>query len=129
MCRGDVTDVPQRNPLSGFSISCVRTVRVQAVCSERTLPFVGFGVWWFLLVMSAHIRQPVREQPDTGYWKIPRADFAAAHLLLGCGGGWEEGIVKLQRRPKGTFMSAFSNKSFSHYRCVEATLYFSAIVQ
>ena len=26
-------------------------------------------------------------------------------------------------------MSAFPNKSFSHYRCVEATLLFSAVAQ
>ncbi len=37
--------------------------------------------------------------------------------------------VKLQRRTRGTFMSAFSNKSFSHYRCVEAALPFSAVAQ
>ena len=37
--------------------------------------------------------------------------------------------VKLQRRTRGTFMSAFSNKSFSHYRCVEAALLFSAVAQ
>ena len=37
--------------------------------------------------------------------------------------------VKLQRRTRGTFMSAFSNKSFSHYRCVEEALPFSAVAQ
>ena len=30
--------------------------------------------------MSVHIRQSVREQPDTGYWKCPGADFAADRL-------------------------------------------------
>ena len=33
------------------------------------------------------------------------------------------------RRTRGTFMSALSNKSFSHYRCAEVTLPFSAVTQ
>ncbi len=37
--------------------------------------------------------------------------------------------VKSQRRTRGTFMSALSNESFSHYRCVEVTLPFSAVAQ
>ena len=31
--------------------------------------------------MSVQFRQPVREQPDTGYWKCRRADSAAACFL------------------------------------------------
>ena len=38
--------------------------------------------------------------------------------------GW---TVKSQRRTRGTFMSALSNKSFSHHKCVEATLPFRAV--
>ena len=37
--------------------------------------------------------------------------------------------VKSQRRTRGTFMRVLSNKSFSHYRCVEAALPFSAVAQ
>ena len=37
--------------------------------------------------------------------------------------------VKLQRRTRGTFMSALSNESFSHYLCAEVTLPFSAVAQ
>ena len=33
------------------------------------------------------------------------------------------------RRTRGTFMSALSNKSFSHHRCAEVTLPFSAVAQ
>ncbi len=35
---------------------------------------------WEIFVMSAHIIRRVREQPDTGYRKNQRADFAAARL-------------------------------------------------
>ena len=38
-------------------------------------------------------------------------------------------LVKPQRRTRGTFMSALSNKSSSHHRCVEAALLFSAVAQ
>ncbi len=37
--------------------------------------------------------------------------------------------IKSQRRTRGTFMSALPNKSFSHYRCAEVTLPFSAVAQ
>ncbi len=37
--------------------------------------------------MCVHIRQSVREQPDTGYWKCQRAAFATARLNGGMGRG------------------------------------------
>jgi hypothetical protein len=44
------------------------------------MDFPETGVFW---VMSAHIRQPVREQPDTGYRKSLPTDAPAPDL--GCG--------------------------------------------
>ena len=38
-------------------------------------------------------------------------------------------MAKSGRRTRGTFMRVLSNKSFSHYRCVEGTLHFSAVAQ
>ncbi len=72
------TESPPENRTAGFSISCVRTVLVQAVCFGRTLPlgcfWSGFGI---LGSMFAHIRQSVREQPDTGYRKSLPSCFPA----------------------------------------------------
>ena len=70
-------DGTEPKPGPGFSISRVRTVHVHSVCSERTLLF------WFVMfvrcwAMFAHIRQSVREQPDTGYRKSLPAYTAAA---------------------------------------------------
>ena len=75
-----------RKKAAAFSISCVRTVHVHAVCSVRTLPFDFFYAGGFG-AMFVHIRQRVREQPDTGYRKCRRADFAAARLNFYLGGG------------------------------------------
>ena len=71
MCGG--TAEPQKAGML-FHI-CVRTVLIHAVCSERTLIlFCGCITVWFW-AMSAQIRQSVREQADTGYWKIRMAYF------------------------------------------------------
>ncbi len=77
-----------QNKPSAISISCVRTVHVHAVCSGRTLPFLFLGSVGFL-AMFVHIRQRVREQPDTGYRKWLTAYFAAA---LAVGGFWGSGL-------------------------------------
>jgi hypothetical protein len=57
---------------SAVSISGVRTVRVQTVCSVRTLTFLGAGMFFVVGSMSVHIRQSVREQPDT--WILETAE-------------------------------------------------------
>ena len=61
-----------QNKTAAFSISCVRTVRVQSVCSVRTLTFLGTGMFFVVGSMSVHIRQSVREQPDT--WILKTAE-------------------------------------------------------
>ena len=39
------------------------------------------------------------------------------------------GLAELRRRTRETFMSAFSNESFSHEVCAEGTLPFRAVAQ
>ncbi len=51
--------------------------------------FLLFWVFGFL-AMFVHIRQGVREQPDTGYWKSLPPYFATPALLRCWGDEWEE---------------------------------------
>ena len=46
-------------------------------------PFFVFYNAWFSWSMFVHIRQPVREQPDTGYRKSLLFYFAPAPVYLG----------------------------------------------
>ena len=70
---------------AGFSISVFGrfAYTLSALCGHYLGVF--FGCFGFL-VMSVHIRQCVREQPDTGYWKSLLAYLGA---IPGCGGGYE----------------------------------------
>ena len=58
----------------------VRTVLVYFVCSGRTLHLKFFGNAKSFMAMSGHIRQSVREQADTGYWKSLLPWFSALVL-------------------------------------------------
>ena len=60
------------------------------LCSD--IDFLGFGMDLIFGPMSVHIIRPVREQPDTGYWKSLPPYFAAAP---GFWGGCGDGVVCL----------------------------------
>ena len=58
------------------------------LCSD--IDCLGFGMDLIFGPMSVHIIRPVREQPDTGYWKSLLPYFAAAP---GFWGGCGDGVV------------------------------------
>ena len=58
------------------------------LCSD--IDFLGFGMDLIFGPISVQSRQPVREQPDTGYWKSLLSYFAAAP---GFWGGCGDGVV------------------------------------
>ena len=89
--------------LSGKGAGGCRKIR------QQTFPYPVFGrftytlsaldvhylVWFWVvcgvLVMCVHIRQSVREQPDTGYRKCLLSYFAAS--TLGDGRGWRKSLA------------------------------------
>ena len=67
-----------------FHILCSDGSRT-GVCSGRTLPWMVLGTILVLLGNVRPYQTPVREQPDTGYWKILPSYFPQLYVLAAAG--------------------------------------------
>ncbi len=66
----------RNHPYRLFHILCSDGSRTGCLLCAY-IDFGFFGCFLVFLSMCAHIRQPVREQPDTGYWKYAGTPMAA----------------------------------------------------
>ena len=83
---GQFSQPVAKPPLWGFHIRCSDGSRTFCLlCTD--IDFFGSLCLLGLGSMSVHIRQPVREQPDTGYWNPQRGGFATGWLNLVVGMG------------------------------------------
>ena len=112
---------PEQSSAGGFSISCVRTVRVQGVCSCRTYAFGVFGRLR-LLDFFASVRQ--YQTPCTrtaGHWiseKPPAADCSGPWFWgrLGEGGRfWIFGLCFMGCEGMGGLFGSFRDEANVFY--------------
>ena len=104
------------NKTAGFSISCVRTVRVQASALDGHYLGWFWGLSWFCLVMSAHIRRLYANSRtlDIGkscrlifrscmFWRRQVCVLKLVVLARGDAGGWVVCLVWVEWVRLGIF--------------------------